>query len=441
MRTDRTIFLSVLAVLSLGAAVVGAGCSGGDSTGSGGGSGGSGGSGQGGNGGTAQGGNGGTGGDDIGFIDAGNNDGSLNEDSACVSQSSEATLVKKPVDIIVVIDNSGSMTEEIVGVQNNINKNFAQILEMSGLDYRVIMVARHGSATSGQSVCIEQPLSGIPMGGCSPPPAQPVNAARFFHYSVEVASHDSLCKILSTYSIQDEFALAPNGWKEWLRPDSFKTFIELTDDGISCSYGGTSYSDADTVAAGLTVADKWDAALLAMDPAMFGTIDNRNYRFYSIVAMGYNDPPSKPWEPTDPVIATKCPTAAGPGTGYQGLSNLTGGLKFPLCDTSSYDAVFQGIAEGVVAGAQVACDFLIPDPPMGETVDLNSVVVDYTPGDGSAPQQFKQVADASVCAAGMFYIDKAANTIHLCPDTCGVVKQDDAAKISVRFACDAGGAN
>lgn len=71
-----------------------------------------------------------------------------------------------PVDIIIVIDNSGSMSTEIKGVQDNINKNFAAILENSGLDYRVILVAAYGKYTS-QRVCIEAPLSGIAIGAAS----------------------------------------------------------------------------------------------------------------------------------------------------------------------------------------------------------------------------------------------------------------------------------
>lgn len=439
MRTNRMIFLGALAAFSFGSAALGVGCSGGDNTGSGAGNtgGNSSGSSQGG-GGNGQGGGGG----DISFFDAGSNDGALSEDSACVSQSSEATLVKKPVDVIIVIDNSGSMSAEIIGVQNNINQNFAQIIEQSGIDYRVIMIARHGNASSAQSVCIEAPLSGIPAGGCASPPAQPVNnPGKFYHYNVEIGSHDSLCKVLSTFTAPDLSGAATMGWQEWLRPDSFKTFIELTDDGVSCSYGGTTYSDGNSVNGGTTSANNWDAALLAMSPDHFGTAANRNYRFYSIVAMAYNNPATKPYEPTDPIITGECPTAADPGTGYQGLSNLTGGLKFPLCDTTSYDAVFQAIAEGVVAGAQVACSFAIPDPPEGTTVDLNSVVVDYAPGDMSPNKQFKQVADLASCAAESFYIDKGANQIHLCPDTCGVVKNDEGAKIAVLFACDPGGAN
>lgn len=381
-------------------------------------------------------GSGGFGGND-GF-DAGPSDGGLDPDAACATQSASATLTKKPVDVIVVIDNSGSMTQEIEGVQQNINQSFASILENSGLDYRVIMLTRHGSASSTQSVCIEAPLSGIPAGGCTPPPAKPVdNPPRFFHYSTEIASRNSWCKILATFDQPDEFNFAPTGWQEWLRPDSFKTFVEITDDGVGCSYNGKTYQDGNTVAGGTAAAPQFDADLMALSPAMFGDAMHRNYAYYSIVALAYNTPADKPYGPMDPVIAAECPTAAHPGTGHQALSVLTGALRFPICDTTSYDAVFQAIAQGVIAGAKVACDFAVPDAPPGKTIDLQTVEVLYTPGDMGAPTTFVQVADEASCKPGAFYID-GGTTIRLCPDACALVQKDDKAKIDVLFGCDGG---
>ncbi|MGB1012996.1 MAG: vWA domain-containing protein [Nannocystaceae bacterium] len=88
-----------------------------------------------------------------GMVDTGEecDDGNDDDNDACLStcvlppspcgmQSYEANIMVKPVDIIFVIDNSESMGEEIKGVQDNINQNFAAIFEESGLDYRVIIV-------------------------------------------------------------------------------------------------------------------------------------------------------------------------------------------------------------------------------------------------------------------------------------------------------------
>lgn len=374
-------------------------------------------------------------------FDAGSSDAGLDPDAACAAQSASATLTKRPVDVIVVIDNSGSMTAEIQGVQQNINQNFATILGGSGLDYRVILIARHGSASSAQSVCIEAPLSGIASGGCTPPPAQPVNnPPKFFHYSTEIASRDSWCKILSTFDKPDEFNFAPNGWQEWLRADSFKTFVEITDDGVGCSYNGKTYNDGNSVAGGTAAAPLFDADLLALSPMHFGDATQRNYQFYSIVAMAYNTPATAPWLPADPVTTSKCPTAANPGTGHQALSVLTNSLRFPICDTTSYDVVFQAIADGVIKGAKVACDFPVPDAPPGKTIDLATVEVAYTPGGMGTQTKFGQVTDATMCVPGAFYIENET-TIRLCPDACALVQADDMAKIDVLFGCGSGGVN
>jgi hypothetical protein len=393
------------------------------------------GSAQGGSGGGSSSGDPGTGGT---FNPTGGNDGGLDPDSACAAQSAEATLIKKPVDIIFIIDNSGSMTDDIIAVENNINDNFASIIGASGVDYRVIMIAEHGPANPDESICVKAPLSTTT---CSPMPAEPgQNPPLFFQYSVTIGSHDSLCRLLTTYdgTLPDEFGYAPMGWKEWLRPDALKVFVEVTDDGISCSAEGTTYNDGDNVNTGVTVADKFDTKLLAKDPAQFGDANNRNYIWHSIIGVKENDPPTAAYLPADPIIGTKCSlnglVSPGPGTGYQALSVKTGGLRFPICQNASFDVVFQEIAKGVIEGAQVACDFPLPKPPEGQMLDLDTVVVEYTAGGMGAPTNFKQVKTPAECAPDSFYIE--SEIIKLCPDTCAVVQKDDKAKLAILFGCD-----
>lgn len=353
----------------------------------------------------------------------------------CAQTSSEAQLLVKPVDIIFVIDNSGSMGEEIQGVQNNINDNFAQIIEQSGVDYRVIMLAHHGRLVD-ESVCIEEPLSGIPAGTCLSPPSAPVNAERFFHYSfIEVASHDSWCQIIDRFDRADQHGFAPTGYQEWLRPDAFKIFVEVTDDGVNCNIDGMTFNDANTTASGQSSATAFDSALLNLSPTHFGTLSERNYRWYSLIALANkdNNNPAEPWLPTDPLTTSECPTAADPGTGYQALSVMTGGLRFPLCEPNYYDVVFNEIAQGVIEGAAVDCEFAVPEPPQGEVLDLDTVVVHYTPGVG-ADEDFQQVASELACANNSFYIDN--DVITLCPDTCDRVQGDQDANIEIRFGCE-----
>jgi hypothetical protein len=357
--------------------------------------------------------------------------------SSCGDQSFQSELTPLPVDIIIVIDNSGSMGEEILGVQSNINVNFAQIFEASGIDYRVILVARHGQLGE-ENVCIEAPLSGIAAGGCVDPPPQPVfNDGKFYHYSVSVSSHDALCKLLNTYdgTLPDDFGLGAGGWKQWLRPEATKSFIALTDDGVDCSYKGNSFDDNDNVNSGVTTGDKFDQTLLALAPDQFGADPaTRNYHFYTIAGLPFNDPQELPYPAKDPIVLGKCPTAVAPGTGYQQISKLSDALRFPLCDTTSYDVVFQEIASGVINSAELQCEFAIPEAPEGKTLDTESILVEFTPNGMGMPVSFMQVAGPDACTPTSFYIE--GDQIQLCPAACDSIQGDAAATIEVKFTCE-----
>src|SRR5262245_56609399 len=79
--------------------------------------------------------------------------------TACAMQSVRG--MRRPtrkIDVIFVIDNSGSMSEEIASIRENINQNFASIVAQSGVDFRVVMLSLYG--TESTSVCVEPPLSG-----------------------------------------------------------------------------------------------------------------------------------------------------------------------------------------------------------------------------------------------------------------------------------------
>lgn len=343
-----------------------------------------------------------------------------NRDAACASVKAEASLTKRPVDIIFIIDNSGSMSDEALAVNNNLNKNFADIIQKSGLDYRVIMVTRHGpyNGLATKAICVTKPLSTL--ASCSPVPTQPGNNPPiFYHYSRQIESNDSFQRLLNTYNgaEKDDFNLAPMGWSQWLRTDSFKVFVEITDDE-----SGTSETAFET-------------ALFAKTPKMFGDAMKRNYVWHSIAGLHENNPATKPWAPADAVQTTVCSggDAVAPGQVYQRLSKLTGGLRFPICEYASFDAVFNQIALGVIDGAKVACDFPVPMPPPNQKIDPDTIIVEYTPMGTGTPISYKQVPTLAQCMPNAFYID--ANRIYLCPAACTTVQQDSKAKLDITFDC------
>lgn len=360
---------------------------------------------------------------------------------ACAAQEAAASLTKRPVDIVFVIDNSGSMSGEITETQNQVNTNFAALIEASKIDYRVIMVTRHGQ-NSAQSVCISQPLSGTT---CMPVPAQPVETAKFFQHSIEIASTDAWCRMLTSFDTADEFNLHPTGWGSLLRPTSFKVFVTISDDHISssCNVRGANktFNDGNNAAAATTAADAFDAELLALSPAQFGTAAKRNYLVHAIAGFDWFDlaDKTKAYPPTAPIATTKCGIdSVNPGYGHQALAIKTGGLRFPSCQPN-YTTIFKAMAAGIIDGAKVACEFPVPADPAGQTLDLSTVVPHYTPGAGGAGTDFGQVANVAACAANKFYIE--ANTIKLCPATCDTVQADPKAAIKVLFGCAPKGAN
>ena len=147
-------------------------------------------------------------------------------------------FIKQPVDIILVLDNSGSMADELAAVERNINVNFAKILNTAAVDYRVILISRHRkevrteSGEPSTSICIEAPLSGLR----ALPGRRPIRPAcrpqyfriLLFQYNIKIESHDSWeTGILEGYHTKDSRTnLTAVGWKEWLRPKAKKVILE-----------------------------------------------------------------------------------------------------------------------------------------------------------------------------------------------------------------------
>src|SRR5690606_824812 len=116
-------------------------------------------------------------------------DAGVDPDAACAEEGAEASLIREPVDIVFVVDNSASLRPQIERLQQVINADFAKVLDDARLDYRVIVISEHGDyrTSTNSPICIEAPLSGIPAGGCASPPAEPSdNPPKFFHYSYRI---------------------------------------------------------------------------------------------------------------------------------------------------------------------------------------------------------------------------------------------------------------
>lgn len=352
----------------------------------------------------------------------------------CVAKEAEAIEGSRPIDIVFLIDNSDSMSEEIGEVEKQINQNFASIIEASNTDYRVIMLSNHGAHDGTgllQRVCVGAPLSG---GSCNPIPGKPVESARFFHHNIIVNSTDAFCRILQTFNAPDLDGSHPQGWGALLRPNAFKVFAIITDDRVDASCNGLGFDDktVDPVS-GTTAASSFESALYALSP-QFGNFNRRNYVWHSIIGVAPFDANdlSKPHPADAPIVAEKCtPSSIAPGTGYQALSKLSGGLRYPTCGLN-YTTIFQAMAKDVISKKILACDYALPTSSSEGTIDPATAVVRYTASSGVVTD-FEQVPSAGACAANKFYIEEGR--VRLCADACLLVQNDADAKVKILFGC------
>lgn len=320
-------------------------------------------------------------------------DSKLLSDAACAKSTVAAS--RPPVDVIVAVDTSGSMQEESLNVQNNINK-MSDFLKASGVDYRVVMIAMPPNPLFPPgfipAVCVPPPLGG---------PSCASNPPLYRQVPNEVGSKDALKVILSTYDTKGK-------WDDFLRPEAFKAFIVVSDDNASAPTPEPIHTT-------------FDAELLKRGSGTFGTATARKYIFYPICGAKDSD------------NSQKCGDGmVNNGQVYVDLAKLTGGRSYELC-SKDFGPAFSGVGKGLAAA--VACEILVPKPPPGETFDPTKVNVTYTPTSGT-PVTIEQDA-SKPCAGGangwQYNADKTK--ILLCGDACTKLKADPTGKVSVELGC------
>ena len=311
-------------------------------------------------------------------------------DAGCASGQSEARRV--PVDIIFAIDQSESMDGEIALVKKNINK-LTDLLGATKLDYRVIMIARPGPDAFG--VCIPPPLGAD---GCGD------NLPRFKRSAQEVLSNDALALYLKTYDSTDPLV----AWAKYIRVDSFKAFVPITDDNATQPPPSPYWQT-------------FDREILKRGAGTFGTAKDRNYAFYPLIGAASAD------------ATVKCSTeVVSEGPEYSELVKLTKGKHYSICATD-YGPIFVSMANEI--STRVLCTLPVPVPPKGEAIDPSKVNVSFNKSSGPPPVELLQ--DNAPCEGGangwQFNADKTK--ILLCGDACKAVRDDPTGRVDVVFGC------
>lgn len=339
-------------------------------------------------------------------------------DQACGESGEEAEEVKKPIDIIFAIDTSGSMSEEIDAVESNINSDFANIIQASGVDYQVIMLANK------DEVCIGQPLGS---GDCGDGAATDTSVFKHIDAEDGTASEQTMDTFLDYYDSESET------YDQYLRQDSIKIFVAISDENEQPSWEGGTRTPSDPEAA----AREFDTRLLNKSQTHFGTSSDRNYVYHSIVGLEEKaSNPNEAYPPGDPIVSSNCPTSwtsEDYGPVSQWASKITGGLRYPVCRTDNYDAIFNEIADGVVDLSEIACTLEFPDVPDGKFVDEEAVALQWTPQGGDT-ELLTRVDSETDCSPGHFYVENGA--INLCPDDCDTISNSSDGELEIFTDCN-----
>ena len=308
---------------------------------------------------------------------------------AAACATAEANTVKPPVDFVFSVDQSGSMSDEVAALTQNIN-GLADLLSKSGIDYRLVMIA--GKPGNGAlPVCVPAPLGG---------PNCATNDPIFRAVDQHIESWDSLKLIIDTYKTTG----GPKAWADVLRPNALKVFVPITDD-----------SSVDMTA------QAFDAALLQLGGNQFGDETKRKYVVYPIIgASAFPD-------------ETRCGSnAVTNGPEYIQLAKLTGGKWFSICNPS-FKSVFDEIGKTVNAG--IACEVGIPTVE-GQTLDPARVNVKIEDKSGKTIVELKQGCTSPLGSPvdGWEYSEDKKK-IRLCNSACDQVGKNPDLKTVVEFGC------
>lgn len=302
--------------------------------------------------------------------------------TACTTSNAEVMEGFAPVDIIYVVDSSGSMSDEAERVQENMNA-FSAALGTLDLDYHVVMI------TTSSFVSVPPPLS---------------TSGRYMLIDRAVNSSESLQVLLDEYPTYSSF----------LRRSAITHIVAVTDDESSLG------------------ADAFHTQMLANLM--------RNFTFHAIASeMGT---PSF----TNPDGACQTSTgfppegAASPGLEYYALARTTGGLTFSICTPAEeWGGLFTNLTAAIAVPRALPCRYEVPAAPGGMSLDPFRVNVVYTSGSGEErvlPYVGGSPGADPDCSAGGWYYEGADSAVVLiCPNTCGDLEVDMSGRLELAFGC------
>lgn len=322
---------------------------------------------------------------------------------SCAAVTETALNTRGPADVIIAIDNTPSMANEIEEVRANMNR-LSEMVSNQGLDLNIILISCFSENCLKQShwhtICIDPPVGAE--GACGESEyTDDSNLPNYLHVDESIESVKALENIVSTHK----------QWEDMIRDNSAKHVVVVSDDN-----------------------DYWSAVDFHKK---FTALDKRlnDYQFHGIFAyLGKEDACGLSLD--DPCCTYSAPD--GEGVVYKELVEETNGVSGNLC-LQDFDPVFDELAGAVVTSARLNCQWDIPDPPSGMTLDPNLVNVVYLDGTGNSflIGRVRTAEECSKVEQAWYYDDQDhPRLIHVCPQTCDWIQESKEAQIDIQFGCN-----
>jgi len=285
------------------------------------------------------------------------------------------------VDVIFLIDTSGSMLHATMQVQANIAKFVAEF-EGSAADTHVVMITG------------ADPAAGSPLAG---------EKDKYRFIASEVDSGALFTVALARFPEYQDF----------LRPGSAVQFVMITD-------------DQDRVAPP------------AFEEQMKELLGGRSFTQHAVASPDVGGLPciskAQAWNPLCVAPIPAICGASAIGKAYYTLAQDTGGEQLSICE-DDWSGVFAELKNAVIAAVPLPCNYPLAAAST-DTFDTEEVAIVYTPADGKNEAEFPRATDEAQCGdkLGWHYDDPTTpTTVILCPKACEAVAAGGS--VDIAFGC------
>jgi hypothetical protein len=117
------------------------------------------------------------------------------------------------------------------------------------------------------------------------------------------------------------------------------------------------------------------------------------------------------------------------------LADATGGEKISIC-VSDWSMVFGPLRDAVIESAPLPCEYAIPAPPPGETLDPDKVNLEYsTPAAARTTIPRASNVDACTNRVAWYYDNPSApKQLRMCPAACDAISSGGSVQIQLGCA-------